>query len=71
MPIYEYKCAHCNHIFEEFQKSGETGANLKCPACGATAPEKMFSSFAASGLGHTASGSGSSSGHSCGSGGFG
>ncbi len=69
MPIYEYKCTQCKHIFEEFQKVGETGENLHCPACGAPAPEKMFSAFASSG--NEISKVGSSGGHSCGSSGFG
>jgi len=69
MPIYEYKCKHCGHVFDEFQKVGDTGENLKCPSCGAAKPEKMFSAFASCG-GDTASIS-SSGGASCGSGGFG
>jgi putative FmdB family regulatory protein len=49
MPIYEYRCRQCNHIFDAFQKVGEDGAELKCPACATLKPEKLFSSFAAPG----------------------
>ncbi|HEY6104265.1 MAG TPA: FmdB family zinc ribbon protein [bacterium] len=34
MPIYEYRCSNCNHVFEV---SHEVGGNPgPCPNCGAT-----------------------------------
>ncbi len=33
MPTYEYRCAACNHEFEEFQ-SIKAEPLKKCPACG-------------------------------------
>ncbi len=33
MPIYEYKCESCGHVFEEWQKSYEE-RSIKCPLCG-------------------------------------
>lgn len=32
MPIYEFKCENCNHIFEEFQYMKEEPLK-KCPQC--------------------------------------
>src|SRR5512140_1937028 len=33
MPTYEYRCAACNHEFEQFQ-SIKAGPLKKCPKCG-------------------------------------
>ncbi len=33
MPIYEYRCGHCDHAYEKTQKMGAR-APRKCPACG-------------------------------------
>ncbi len=33
MPIYEYGCGECGHIFEEMILSGDTEPT-ECPACG-------------------------------------
>jgi putative FmdB family regulatory protein len=68
MPIYEYKCKKCNHVFDAFQRIGEDGSKLECPECGTAKPEKLLSSFASSGADYY---SGSSASSSCGSGGFG
>ena len=67
MPIYEYKCKKCGHVFEAFQRIGADGSELNCPKCSSNRPEKLFSAFA-SGGGETYSGS--FGGSSCGSGGF-
>lgn len=67
MPIYEYRCRQCGHTFEAFQRVGADGSDLMCPKCNTSRPEKLFSSFASSG---SAPSYGSSSGSSCGSGGF-
>ncbi len=45
MPIYEYQCGKCNHIFDALQKVGEDGKGLRCPKCGADNPTKVFSVF--------------------------
>ena len=68
MPIYEYRCQDCKHIFDAFQRIGEDGTNLECPECGTKQPERLLSSCASTG-GDAYSGSTSSS--SCGTGGFG
>ncbi|MDR0827644.1 MAG: zinc ribbon domain-containing protein [Desulfovibrio sp.] len=34
MPIYEYRCDECSHLFEEWSKKVETGdAERACPLC--------------------------------------
>lgn len=67
MPLYEFTCRRCGHVFEELLSLGEAAAGkVACPACGAKAVDKGFSSFA------TTSGSGGSGGApaGCGRGGF-
>jgi putative FmdB family regulatory protein len=49
MPIYEYKCKKCGERFEAIRPIGDTGRGLSCPECGARAPEKVPSVFAAQG----------------------
>lgn len=38
MPIYEYLCPQCRHLFEEWTKSAQDSAPEPCPRCGASAP---------------------------------
>lgn len=40
MPVYDYRCAACGNCFEELVRLGETP---NCPACGASAPQKLLS----------------------------
>ncbi len=68
MPIYEYHCKKCGHVFEALQRSNEDGSKLRCPVCDEPAPEKLFSSFASTGTSSNTSFASSSSG--CGGGGF-
>jgi putative FmdB family regulatory protein len=49
MPIYEYRCTECQRAFEAIRPVGDTGKDLGCPECGAKAPEKLPSVFAAGG----------------------
>ena len=42
MPLYEYSCEKCKHIFELMRKVSETSP-VKCPKCGLDA-KKMVSS---------------------------
>jgi putative FmdB family regulatory protein len=43
MPIYEYECAACGHLFERIMKVGET--EPVCPACGAKETKKRAVPF--------------------------
>ncbi len=41
MPTYEYRCKHCGHTFEEFQRI--TADPLKvCPACEQNGLERLI-----------------------------
>ncbi|SDN45051.1 putative regulatory protein, FmdB family [Desulfonauticus submarinus] len=33
MPIYEYQCKECGHVFEEWQKNFDE-QDIPCPVCG-------------------------------------
>lgn len=70
VPIYEYTCEKCGHVFEVMQRMGADGSGLTCPVCAAAHPVKKFSIFASSGTG-ASSGGGSAASSGCGShGGF-
>lgn len=34
MPIYEYSCTACHHVFEEWVKHHDTTSSTACPVCG-------------------------------------
>jgi len=42
MPIYEYQCEACGHVFDSLQKISEAPLT-KCPDCGAEALKKLVS----------------------------
>ena len=42
MPIYEYQCGACGHVFDSLQKISEAPLT-KCPDCGAEALKKLVS----------------------------
>ena len=58
MPIYEYRCKKCGHVFEHLAKTS-TDNPSRCPKCGVRNPVKQLSTFAARTEGG-ASGTGSS-----------
>jgi putative FmdB family regulatory protein len=41
MPTYEYRCAACNHEFEQFQ-SIKAGPLKKCPKCGKAKLQRLL-----------------------------
>ena len=43
MPIYEYECAACGHLFERIMKVGEEAP--ACPVCGADRPRRRVAAF--------------------------
>ncbi|MCI0515364.1 zinc ribbon domain-containing protein [candidate division KSB1 bacterium] len=69
MPIYEYRCTNCGHVFEKLQSIGADNSLLECPECHTPKPNRIFSAFAAKSSGLTTSGSSGSSGN-CGGGRF-
>ncbi len=65
MPIYEYRCKNCNHVFEELVFSSLTkDKEIICPKCNENSAEKMMSAFSSAGTSY-------GSAPSCGSSGFG
>jgi len=40
MPIYDFKCRACGHVFEELVRLGQTPP---CPSCGGSELEKLVS----------------------------
>lgn len=58
MPIYEYQCRDCQHVFEDWQ-SGFEEKELKCPRCGGRSKRLIsHSSFQLKGGGWFADGYG-------------
>ena len=51
MPIYEFRCAKCQSVFEELVRLGSTGDGLTCPRCGGAEISKQMSAC----FSHTAS----------------
>lgn len=45
MPVYEYRCGGCGHRFEALLQRRDEPAP-KCPECGASLSEKLWSAFA-------------------------
>lgn len=45
MPIYEYECGECGHVFETLQRISEAPLT-ECPACGKPALKKLVSAAA-------------------------
>jgi putative FmdB family regulatory protein len=50
MPIYEYKCAACDEVFEALVRSMSDSSRQKCPTCGSRKTKKIMSVFAAQGM---------------------
>lgn len=40
MPLFEYKCDKCGHVFEKIEKHSASQTK-KCPKCGARAPRQF------------------------------
>jgi putative FmdB family regulatory protein len=55
MPIYEYQCEACGHVFDSLQKISEAPLT-KCPDCGAEALKKLVSAPAFLGTGLSSQG---------------
>jgi len=67
VPIFEFTCKKCGHLFEELLSLAELeGGELKCPACRSKRIERGFSAFATG----AADSTGGFSGGGCGTGGF-
>lgn len=51
MPLYEYQCRKCGHVFEKLRRIAENDSTLECPKCDSEEVERQFSTFAAGGCG--------------------
>jgi putative FmdB family regulatory protein len=40
LPLYEYKCGKCGHVFEKIENVS-AGTTKKCPKCGAKAERQI------------------------------
>lgn len=67
MPLYEFRCASCGHVFEELCRFDDDGTNQKCPRCGHVGAKRLISVFAAHGLENGHHGVGKKWGNSSGS----
>jgi putative FmdB family regulatory protein len=43
MPIYEFRCLACSHVFELLSLASDDTRELKCPQCQATEAERVLS----------------------------
>lgn len=61
MPIYEYQCGKCGHVFEHFTFSEEKDRTMPCPECRTEGAERIISPFSSFfGCGSDGCGSGGS-----------
>ncbi len=66
MPIYEFRCLACGHVFELLKLKKESdGLEMKCPKCGSPETEKILSTVSVS---VSVGGKAKSTQKSCGSG---
>jgi putative FmdB family regulatory protein len=66
MPLYEYRCSHCDKPFEKYARTFNDPA--ECPVCGTAEVTRLLSTFAVSSGGHSAAAGERSSGGGCGEG---
>lgn len=64
MPIYEFRCLECGHVFE-FLKLKKESEGMKCPKCHSAEVERVLSTI---NVGRTSSGKTTSTVKSCGGG---
>ena len=49
MPIFDFRCSECDHVFDELVKSADATEAVQCSKCGSKKVERLVSVFAASG----------------------
>lgn len=69
MPIYEFNCSECGHVFEELVFRAAEVKELECPKCGAAKVKQQMSTFAISAPSAPVSGCSQPGGPSAGCGG--
>lgn len=45
MPIFEYQCQKCGHVFEVLTRGAGTVDTPACPECGSSEVERLLSAF--------------------------
>jgi putative FmdB family regulatory protein len=71
VPLYEYRCPSCGHVYEELI-FGDRNRKVPCPSCGSVESEKIMSvigGISMSGTADTPCGSACSSAPACAAGG--
>ncbi|MBW1786388.1 MAG: zinc ribbon domain-containing protein [Deltaproteobacteria bacterium] len=43
MPIFEFRCAECSHIFEKLTFNSDEEVDMSCPVCNCTLVERVVS----------------------------
>ncbi len=52
MPLYEFVCSNCGHLFEQLVRSANYDTHaIVCPACQRSDVQKKLSTFAVRGAG--------------------
>ncbi len=69
MPLHNYECEFCGHVFEELIFRDAAEDELVCPRCGATRPKRRMSAPAKVSSFGGGGGPGSFTGGTCGTGG--
>ncbi len=49
MPIYEYRCKACSHVFEMIRGGNDGDDEIACPACRKRGVERLMSLFSSAG----------------------
>ncbi len=58
MPLYEFKCPECKHVFEDLVTVSKKDEAQTCPKCGDKNARRIMSTFASQGSAKTVSSSG-------------
>lgn len=43
MPVFEFRCVQCGHLFEKLFRTNDEKVDLTCPQCGADSLERVMS----------------------------
>ncbi len=62
MPLYEYRCADCETVFDALRSMSNADAPIACSKCGSENTARMISLFSAIGSRGVIAGAGSSCG---------
>ena len=59
MPLYDYRCRECGHVFEELVRTMPGPSVLECPNCGQMTALRQLSTFSTRSSGGTSTSSAS------------